>query len=99
MVAGSVLPLRTRLLVADDHALLRAGLRRLLESRPDFEVVGEAAHGEEAVALAMTLAPDVVLMDLAMPRLTGVEAIRRIAAAGRSIRMLVVSALGVGGRR
>jgi two-component system response regulator NreC len=67
-----------RVLLADDHGILRAGLRALLANEPDIEVVGEAADGEEAVARAAALRPDVVVLDIAMPRLDGLEATRRI---------------------
>ena len=69
-----------RVLLADDQALLRAGLRVLLESEPDITVVGEAADGEESVHLARETRPDVILMDIRMPGVDGVEATRRIAA-------------------
>jgi DNA-binding NarL/FixJ family response regulator len=69
-----------RVLVADDQALVRAGFRVLIESAPDVEVAGEAGTGEEAVALAREGRPDVVLMDIRMPVLDGIEATRRIAA-------------------
>ena len=69
---------RTRVLIADDHHLVRAGIRALLSTAPDLDVVAEAADGREALELAVALEPDVVLMDLAMPRLDGVEATRRI---------------------
>ena len=69
-----------RVLLADDQALLRAGLRVLLESEPDIAVVGEAADGEESVRLARETRPDVILMDIRMPGVDGVEATRRIAA-------------------
>jgi DNA-binding NarL/FixJ family response regulator len=69
-----------RVLLADDHALVRAGLRVLFESEPDIAVVGEAADGEEAVRLARETLPDVIVMDIRMPGLDGVQATRRIAA-------------------
>lgn len=80
-----------RLLLADDHTLLRARLRMLLAAEPGFEVVGESASGEEAVALAAGLSPDVVLMDLSMPGIGGLEAIRRIAATGSGTRVLALT--------
>jgi DNA-binding NarL/FixJ family response regulator len=67
-----------RVLIVDDHAALRACLRSLVEDHPDMAVVGEAATGEEAVALAELLSPDVVLMDVRLPRLSGIEATRHI---------------------
>jgi len=67
-----------RVLLVDDQALFREGLRTLLSTRPDIEVVGEAANGEEAVQSARLTRPQVALMDLRMPRLGGVEATRRI---------------------
>ncbi|MDQ3410082.1 MAG: response regulator transcription factor [Actinomycetota bacterium] len=70
----------TRVVVADDQALVRAGLRALLEAEPDLEVVGEAADGARAVELARSAAADVVLMDIRMPGVDGLEATRRIAA-------------------
>jgi DNA-binding NarL/FixJ family response regulator len=69
---------RIRILLAEDQSLTRAGLRSLLEQCPDLEVVGEAADGEEAVALCLEHRPDVVVMDIAMPKLNGIEATRRI---------------------
>jgi DNA-binding NarL/FixJ family response regulator len=68
-----------RVLVADDQAMMRAGFRMILEAQPDIEVVGEASDGVEAVEAAARLRPDVVLMDIRMPRLDGVEATRRLA--------------------
>lgn len=63
-----------RLLIADDHAVVREGLRLILTAQRDFEVVGEAATGREAVELAQRLKPDVVLMDISMPELSGLDA-------------------------
>lgn len=67
-----------RILVVDDHPIVRAGIAGLLATEPDFEVVGEAASGEEALALAAAARPDIVLMDLRMPGIGGVEATRRL---------------------
>ncbi len=80
-----------RVLLVDDHAVLRSGLRLLITDDPAVEVVGEAADGEEAVRLAQELEPDVVVMDLSMPRMDGVEAIRRMRAAGVRARVLVLT--------
>ena len=72
----TMIPLR--ILIADDHPVFRYGLRALLAAEPDLELVGEATTGEEALALAATLQPDVILMDVTMPGLGGIEATRRI---------------------
>ena len=79
-----------RVLVADDHAVLRTAIRALLETEPDLEVAGEAASGEEAVAAALALRPDVVVMDLTMHGCGGLEATRLIAASTGS-RVLVLT--------
>ena len=79
-----------RVIVADDHPVVREGLRAMLDAEPDLEVVGEAASGAEAVALAARLRPDVVLMDLRMPGTDGVTATGEIAATGHA-RVLVVT--------
>jgi DNA-binding NarL/FixJ family response regulator len=71
-----------RILLADDEALVRSGLRLILQSEPDFEVVGEAEDGEDAIRQTRQLRPDVVLMDVRMPRMDGVEATRRLVEAG-----------------
>lgn len=80
------------ILLVDDHAVLRAGLRALLNAEPDFEVVGEAASGEEALHQVRTLQPDVVVMDLSMPGIGGIETMRRIGALGLETRLLVLTA-------
>ena len=82
----------TRILIVDDQALVRAGFRLVLESQADFEVVGEAADGVDAVAAARRLRPDVVLMDVRMPRLDGIEATRLIlGGAARGCRIVVLT--------
>src|SRR2546425_2047124 len=85
-----------RVLLADDHAVLRAGLRALLEKEPGLVVVGEAGSGSEAVALAKTTRPHVVLMDLAMPGNGGIEATRRIVALGLGAQVLLLTPLPPG---
>ncbi len=80
-----------RVLIADDHPLFRSGMRALLAADPDTEPVGEASSGEEAIELATELQPDVVLMDLQMPGINGIEATRRILHASPGIRVLAVT--------
>jgi DNA-binding NarL/FixJ family response regulator len=80
-----------RVLVADDHALMRSGLRGMLDAEPDIEVVGEAEDGATAVDEAIRLHPDVVIMDIRMPRLDGIEATRRLMAQGDAPRVLVLT--------
>lgn len=80
-----------RVLVADDHTIVRKGIRALLATEPDIEVVGEAENGREAVAEAESLRPDVILMDLVMPEMDGIEAIRRITAHQPEARILVLT--------
>ncbi|MDX1520043.1 MAG: response regulator transcription factor [Anaerolineae bacterium] len=81
-----------RLILADDHAVVRAGTKQLLERQPDFNIVGEASDGEEAVRLAHELQPDVVVMDVRMPRMSGVEATRRIKEECPNVNVLVLTA-------
>jgi DNA-binding NarL/FixJ family response regulator len=80
------------LILADDHAVVRAGTRQLLERQPDLRVVGEAADGEEAVRLAKELKPHVVVMDVRMPKMSGVEATRRIKQEVPEVAVLVLTA-------
>jgi DNA-binding NarL/FixJ family response regulator len=81
----------TTILLADDHAVVRDGLRVLLETGTDFKVVGVASNGMEAVDAAVRLGPDVVVMDIAMPELSGIEATRRIAERCPETRVLILS--------
>ena len=83
-----------RVLLVDDHPLVREGLRALLTSLPDMTIVGEAGDGEEAVTMALELQPDIILMDLHMPKLNGIEATRRIVSASPHIGILVLTMLG-----
>jgi len=80
-----------RVLLADDHTIVRQGLKLILAAQPDFEVVGEAANGRDAADLAEKLKPDIVLMDVQMPDLNGIEATRRMVAANSRIKVLVLS--------
>ena len=83
---------RVTVLLADDHTIVREGIRKLLELDPGVEVVGEAKEGREAVALAKKLRPDVVLMDIAMPRLNGLEATRQLLKEFPTAKVLILSA-------
>lgn len=80
-----------RILIADDHTLVRQGLRKILESQPGWEVVSEASDGREAVQQAIQLRPDVVILDIAMPRLNGVEAVQQIEKRAPGVHVLVLS--------
>jgi DNA-binding NarL/FixJ family response regulator len=83
---------RIRVLLADDHTLFRRGVARLLEAEHDFEVVGEAVHGQQALELARELMPDVILMDISMPVLDGLQATRRIKAEIPYVRIVILTA-------
>ncbi len=82
---------RLKILLADDHTIVRQGLKLILSAHADLEVVGEAANGREAVELADRLRPDIVLMDVQMPELNGIDATKKMVAANPRIRILVLS--------
>lgn len=82
---------KTQLMIVDDHPVVRDGLRGMLENQPDFEVIGEASDGEAAVRMAESLNPEIVLMDLRMPVMDGVTALREIKAHNSKIQVLVLT--------
>lgn len=82
---------RIRVFIADDHAVLRAGLKMLIDAQPDMRVVGEAEDGEEAIERVVSLKPDIALLDINMPKLDGLEALRRLKAASSQSRVLMLS--------
>lgn len=82
---------RIRILLADDHRMVRKGFRLILESQDDLEVIGEAGNGREAVEMALSLKPDIVVMDVTMPELNGIEATRRLRNATPPIRVVALS--------
>jgi DNA-binding NarL/FixJ family response regulator len=82
---------RIRILLADDHGVVRQGFKMILSAQADMEIVGEAANGREAVELAERLKPDIVVMDVAMPELNGIEATRRLAESAPHARVLALS--------
>lgn len=81
-----------RILIADDHPIFRDGLKRLLESEGEFKVIGEACDGVEAVTLARQLIPEVLLLDLAMPRRRGLDALRELVSDSRTVRVILLTA-------
>lgn len=83
---------KIRIVIAEDHAVVRQGTRQLLERYPDMDVIGEAADGEEAVARVRDLKPDVVIMDVRMPRLSGIEATRKIKEESPGVAVLALTA-------
>ena len=83
--------MRTTVVIADDQPMVRAGLRSLLEGEDDVVVVGEAVDGEQALSAVRRLRPDVVLMDIRMPKLDGLEATRRLVAEGSGAKVLVLT--------
>ena len=84
-------PLKTRILLADDHAVVRRGLRLVLDAEPDLEVVAEAGDGAEAVALGLDPAVDLAILDVTMPRMTGLQATRKLTRRREELRVLILS--------
>ncbi len=85
---------KLRVVLADDHAMIRAGVRALIEAQPDMEVVAEASVGHEAIRLAQELQPDVMVLDISMPKASGLEAMGRVKKASPSTQVLVLTAFG-----
>ena len=90
-ISGAIMD-KIKVLLAEDHVIVREGTREFVQREPDMEVVGEAGDGEEAVKLATKLKPDVVVMDIAMPKLNGIEATKKIKALHPSIAILILTA-------
>src|SRR5262249_36586592 len=82
---------RIRILIADDHGIVRKGLRLQLEQHDEFEIVGEASEGREAVRMAEDLAPDVIIMDIAMPNLNGIQATAQVVKKNPEIGVIILS--------
>ena len=85
-------PHKVRVVIADDHAIFRDGLRTLIAAESDLEVVGEARDGEEALRLVVDVKPDILLLDLSMPRMPGLEVLRRLRPAARDTKVLILAA-------
>src|SRR6266496_5168521 len=83
--------MKTRILLVDDHTILRAGLKMMLNAQPDFEVVGEAQDGRQAIAEGLRLQPDIVLMDITMPDMNGIEATRQIKKVLPDVKVLILT--------
>ena len=92
MPSPKVAPARVRIVIADDHAMFREGLRLLLEAESDLRVVGDASSGDEAIALTRKLAPDILLLDVAMPGQSGLDVARQLHEDGTSTRVLLLTA-------
>lgn len=86
-----MVPLKARVLLADDHLVVRRGLRLVLDAEPDLEVVAEAADGVEAVELALSEDIDLAVLDVSMPRLTGLQAARQLSERSSNVRVLILS--------
>lgn len=80
-----------KLLIADDHALLRQGIKNVLSLEPDFDVVGEASDGDEAIKQVESLKPDIILLDVNMPRMNGLEVTRRLKAANKAVKIIILT--------
>lgn len=83
--------METRIIIADDHRLFRDGLRNLLEKQGNFKVVGEASNGQSLIQMAQSLTPDVIIMDIAMPELNGIEATRKLQLGDLNIKIIILS--------
>src|SRR5438034_7762463 len=82
---------KTRMIIADDHPLVRDGLRKLIETQPDFEVIAEAMDGVEAIERVQKLKPDILLLDVVMPRMGGLEVLAELGRSGVAVRTILLS--------